>query len=185
MGASYALAVSGIDNLGTGLYRYTLTVGIDTRGYNGRSTDYIAGVSFRKVVNDLFNVQLIEAPGALRDWSGAAGGLNRDGCKRGGRRPIGGCAEAAGLGVAVDAGQQLLWTFRFDSSQGTPNERGQIKWVRNVLGSDGTYHSAGARGLVDARVQRVDMRVQQVPEPMVLMLFGAGIGATLLHRRKR
>lgn len=183
LGASYALAISGIQDLGTGVYRYTMMLGIDTRGYTGHSTDRIAGVSFRRVVDNLSNVELIDAPGALVGWSEGSLGLNRDGCRRGGRRAIGGCAEALTLGAAIAPGQQLLWTFRFDSQNAAPNTHGQIKWTRNVLTSDGIYRSAGSRGLVNVEVQRVDMRVQQVPEPMTLALFGAGLGVTLLRRR--
>ena len=180
-GSTYSLEITDLDDLGGGNYLYTIVYGVDTAGYDGNSTDYIRAISFKSIVDNMSSLALIGDPGG--DWNVIESGLNANGCKE----PNGeeaACAEAetslnSGYGVPVDpvgaaTSAQYFWTFTFNSTDGSPNATGHIKYqyVTNApLNRKGEFTKIGSLGSFDTPL------ITRVPEPTSVMLLGLGIAA--------
>jgi hypothetical protein len=185
-GATYALALSGLEDLGDGTFRYEVIFGIDTAGYDGNATDYIRTVSFKDIVDDMSDLTLIDAPFGVANWMVLDAGLNAKGCKATNGEEAG-CAEAqatlnGGYGAPVDplgpaTSTQYFWTFSFLSTDGTPNATGHIKYqyvTSAPVDSRGEYTKIGSLGSFDTPLQ--------VPEPSTLLLLSGGMLALIARR---
>jgi len=185
-GATYALAMTDFQDLGSGNYFYEMVYGIDTAGYNGNSTDYLRAISFKNVVDNFSDLTLIDAPGGASNWELVARGLNAGGCKDQGEDAA--CAQAlsglnAGYGMPVSPAQQYFWTFTFNSTDGTANATGHIKYqyVTSTLGQKG-FDKIGSIGSWDIPLQ-IPPPPPSVPEPTSVLLLGIGVCAVAVGRR--
>jgi hypothetical protein len=196
-GATYALTIKATDVLDSGKTAYELSYGIDTAGYTGKSTDFIHSISFKDIIADFEDMQLVDAPGGAENWTLFSSGLNANGCK--GKGEIGTCVEAGsglngGYGMPVlQAGvsNQYFWEFTFVSKH-EPNATGHIKYqyVRNTRNKQG-FVKAGSLGSFDIALEDVtpspsadSQKATSVPEPSIMAMLLVGLIALGARARR-
>jgi len=185
-GATYALTLDGsVGNV------YTISLWINTTGYNGNSTDFVRAVSFVAAEgsgNTYTSVALLSAPGGDANWSATHSELNANGCA-GGTNDNLVCAEALatlnyGFGFPVfdsgGNGQILRWQFEVALGAGetfSPLSHIKYEYVANVLDGQDDFKKVGDLGSWDITIQTM------VPEPASLLLLGLGLLGLGVRRR--
>lgn len=151
---------------------FRITFDVDTMSYTGGGS-FLDNVAI-KVANSLFDVVLVDAPGALSDWTDPgvdlSSGINAGGCSGSGAGffCIDGLANG-GKGVALSTGP--LFSFVFDVS------------VENGILFTGTGEASVKARYVDDDGDKAGsllsepITLQRVPEPSALWLIGLGLVA--------
>ena len=192
-GATFAV---GLEQGNFGGFQYELTFGIrvdsDTLG------DYVNAVGIKNILdNYAAGAILFSAPTGTTtaDWEVILSGLNADGCKDTGEDGV--CAEAVSpsLGAPIPTltgsnTADLVWVFRFNSTDSTPATTAHIKFL--FVDSEGT--KVGDLGSFDTGIDGggggggggEGGGGGSIPEPASVTLVGLGLlGAAWRARKQR